>query len=171
MTDPLPTDVRVNDNSPLAPSATDPSCHDVPTGTPPPVTEGVSGVDANLSPSTMTLRDPSAMSPSIQPTPGTVAWATDGTGHANTSGDAAVVPGYDPSVTATTTSTYVDGAMTSCVTPTTVDATSSVGSPIHPTSDSGIVAIIGCSATSKGGPSMPTSAHPTEGIGATVGGA
>ena len=61
--EPLPTDVRVRDDSPLAPSATDPSCHDVPTGMPPPAIEGVSGADTNLSPSTMTLRDPLAVSP------------------------------------------------------------------------------------------------------------
>ena len=70
---PLPTDVRTRDDSPLAPSATDPSHHDVPAETSPLAMEGVSGADANLSPSTMTLEDPSAVSPSIWPTPGAVA--------------------------------------------------------------------------------------------------
>ena len=69
MGEPLPTNVRVKDDSLQAPSAAEPSRHDVPTGTPPPAMEGVNGVDANLSPSTMTLEDPSAVYPSVRPMP------------------------------------------------------------------------------------------------------
>ena len=65
--------------------------------------EGASGVGANLSPSTMTPGDPSAVSPSVRPMPGAVAWATDGMGRANASGDAAVKPSYDTSIRAATT--------------------------------------------------------------------
>ena len=56
MGEPPPTDVRARDDSPLAPSATDPSRHDVPVGTPPLAMEGVSSVDADPSPSTTTLK-------------------------------------------------------------------------------------------------------------------
>ena len=111
--EPLPTDVRARDDSPLAPSTTNPFCHDVPTRTPPSAMEGISGADTNLSPITTTPGDPSAASPFIQPMPGAVAWAADGKSCANASGNAAVAPGYDPSITAATTSTCVSGVMTS----------------------------------------------------------
>ena len=65
----LPTDVRARDGSPLAPIATDPFCRDVPAGTLPSAIEGVSGTDADSSPSTTTSEDPLATSPSIRPTP------------------------------------------------------------------------------------------------------
>ena len=148
----LPTNVRVRDDSPLAQSAAGPSCHDVPTGMPPLVTEGVGGVDMNLPPSTMTPRDPSAMSPSIRPTPSTIAWAANGMGRADALGDVVVAPDYDPCVTATASSTYVDGVMTGCTTSIAVDATSAVGSPIRPVVGSSITNITGYSVTSKGAP-------------------
>ena len=128
----LPTDVRARDDSPLAPSAADPSCRDAPTETPPLAMEGVSGVDANLSPSTTTLGESLAMSPSIRPMPGVVAWAANGTGHAGASGTAVFTPDYDPSITATATSTYVGRVTTGGVAPTMVSATSTVGSPVTP---------------------------------------
>ena len=65
----LPTDVRARDGSPSAPIATDPSRRDVPAETLPPTMEGVSGTDADSSPSTRTSRDPSVVHPSIQPMP------------------------------------------------------------------------------------------------------
>ena len=61
----LPTDVRARDSSPPAPIAANPSHRDVPSGTLPPMTEGVSGMDADSSPSTMTSGDPLAASPSV----------------------------------------------------------------------------------------------------------
>jgi len=109
-------------------------------------------MDANLSPSTMTPRDPSAMSLSAQPEPGAVAWATDGTGRADASGDATVAHGYDQSITAAATSTGIGGVTTGCVAPTMVGATSAVGSPVHPAIGSGITAVIGCSVMSEGDP-------------------
>jgi len=72
---------------------------------------------------------------------GAVAWATDGMGHANASGDAAVAPGYDPSITTDATSTCVGGV-----------AAAMVGSPVHPSIGSGIADIIGSSMTSEGNP-------------------
>ena len=70
---PLPTDVRVRDDSPLALSVVSPSRCDVPGGTPPSMIEGVNQANTNLSPSTTTPRDPTATSSSIWPMPGTVA--------------------------------------------------------------------------------------------------
>ena len=110
-------------------------------------------------------------SPSVRPTLGAIAWATDGICRANASGDAAVVPGYDPSITPAITSTCVDRVTTGYVTPAMVGATSMVDSPVRPVVGSGIVAITGCSATSEGTPSMLASTYPTKGIGATMGGA
>ena len=145
VSDPLPTDVRVRDDSPPAPSAANPSRCDVPIKMPPSVMEGASGAGTNLSPSTTTPGDPSATSPSVRPAPGTVAWAADGTGRANASCNAALTPDYDPYVTATTTSTYVSGVMTGCV-------MSAVDSPVRPAIDSGITAITGCFVTFEGTP-------------------
>jgi len=48
------------------------------------------------------------------------------------------------------TSTCIGGVTAGCIAPATVDATSVVGSPVRVVIDSGIAAIIGCSATSKG---------------------
>ena len=53
---------------------------------------------------------------------------------------------------ATTTSTCVHGVTTGYATPTMVGTTSAVGSPIRPAVSSGIAAITGCSATTKGAP-------------------
>ena len=106
--------------------------------------KGVSGADVDLSPSTVTLGDPSAASPSVRPTPGAVTWATNGMGRASASGAAAVVPGYDPSITTAATFAYIDGVMTGYVMPAMVGATSMVSS--------GIMVITGCSTTSEGTP-------------------
>ena len=76
----------------------------------------------------------------------------DGIGRAGALGAAAVAPGYDPSVMAVATSTYVNRVMTSYATPIMVNAMSVVGSPIRPTIGSGIVVVTGCSATSEGAP-------------------
>ena len=84
--------------------------------------------------------------------PGIVAWATDGTGRAGASGDTAVVPGYDPSIMAVATSTYVGGVTTGCVAPTTISATSAIGNPVCHAISSSIVAINDCSVMSKGDP-------------------
>lgn len=92
------------------------------------------------------------MSPFVWPTPGAVAWAIDGMGHADASGNAAVKPGCDPSVMGAATSTYGGGVMTGCVVPTTVDAMSVVGSPVRPVIGSGITAVPGCSTTAEGTP-------------------
>ena len=114
--------------------------------------EGVRGADMNRSPSTTTPGDSSAMSPSVRPTPGAVAWATDGMGHANTSGNAVVTPSYDPFITVAATSTCISGVMTSCVVPTTVGAMSAVGSLVCPVVGNGIMAISSCSVMSEGDP-------------------
>ena len=114
--------------------------------------EGASDVGMNLSPSTTTPGDPSAASPSVWPAPSAVAWATDGMGHANALGNAAVVPGYDPSIMTAATSTCIGGVTTGCVTPATVGATSAVGSPVLPTIGSVITAVTGCSMMSEGDP-------------------
>ena len=90
------------------------------------------------------------MSPSVWPMLGAVAWATNGMGHANALGDAAVAPGCDPSITADATSTYVGGVTTSYVVPTTVSAMGVVSRPVCPTIGSYIAAITGCSMTSEG---------------------
>ena len=119
---------------------------------PPPATEGVSSADANLSPSTMTPGDPPAVSPSIRPVLGAIAWAIDGMDHAIASGDVAVAHGYDPSVLATATTTYVGGVMTGYIAPTMFGDTSAVSSPVCPTVGSGIMAITSCSTTSEGAP-------------------
>ena len=111
--------------------------------------KGLSDVDADPSPSTMAPRDPSATSPSIQPAPGAVTWATDGMGHADASGTAAVAPGCDPSVTVAATSTCIDGVTIGCVVPTMVGTTSAVGSPICLIVGSSIAIVTGCSMTSK----------------------
>lgn len=149
---PLPIDVRVRDDSSPTPSSTDPSRRGIPTETPPPVIEGASDADTNLSPSTTTLGDPSAMSLSGRHAPGVVAWATDGTSCADTSGNVAVALGCDPSITFATTSTCVHRVMTGCVAPATVGATSAVGSLIRPADGSSIAAVTGCFATFKGAP-------------------
>ena len=52
-----------------------------------------------------------------------------------------------------------------------VGAMSAVSSPVRPIVGSGITAIAGRSATSKGIPRASTSTRPIEGTGATVGGA
>ena len=114
---PLPTDVRVRDDFSPALSAADPSRRNIPVGTPPSATEGVSGADTNHSPSTETPEDPLAASPFVWPTSGIVAWATNGTGHGDAFGDTVVVPGCDPSIMVTATSTYVGGVMTGYVAP------------------------------------------------------
>ena len=62
--EPLPTKIRVRDDSPSASSAANPFGHDASAETPPPALEGVSGAGASLSPSTMTSGDPLTMSPS-----------------------------------------------------------------------------------------------------------
>ena len=143
--EPLPTDVRARDDSSPAPSAADPNRHDVPTGMPPPVMEGVSGADANLSPSTTTPENPSATSPSVQPAPAIIAWATDGTGHAADGtghlGDAIVASSCDPSVMVVATSTYIGWVMTSYIKPITIGAMSVVGSVVRPAIGSGITPI------------------------------
>ena len=100
----------------------------------------------------MTPRDPSLTSATVWPMPGTVAWATNGTGRAGASDATVVVLGYDPSIMAAATSTYVGGVTTDCVVPTTVGATSTVGSPVRPAIDSGITAITGCFVTFEGTP-------------------
>jgi len=105
---------------------------------------------ADLSATTMTPGDPSSMSPSIRPTPGTVAWAVDGAGHTGASGATTVVLDRDPSVTTAATSTYVGRVTTGCVAPTTVGAMSTVGSLVHPVIGSGIAAMASCSTTSEG---------------------
>ena len=102
--------------------------------------ERISGTDVELSPSTTTPKDPSVASPSVWPAPGAIAWVADGTGHTGASGAAVFAPGYDTSI------------MTGCVAPIMVGATSAVGSPVRPAGSSGIMAIIGCSATSEGAP-------------------
>ena len=63
-----------------------------------------------------------------------------------------VAPGYDPPIMAVATSTYVGGVPIGYVTPATVGTTSAVGSTARPVVGNGIVAIVGCSATSKGAP-------------------
>ena len=105
-----------------------------------------------LSPNTMTPEDLSVVSPSVWPMPGTIAWATDGTSHVYASGDAAIALGYGPSVTDATTSTCINGVMTGYAALAMVGATSAVGSPVCPATDSGIMDITSCSATSEGAP-------------------
>ena len=61
----LPTDIRARDDSSPVSSTTDPSRRDVLAEGPSPAMEGVSGVDIDLSATTMTLEDPLAVSPSI----------------------------------------------------------------------------------------------------------
>ena len=84
--------------------------------------------------------------------PDSVTWATIGMGRVGSSGVATIAPGYDPSITADATSTYVGGVLTGCVMPATVDATSVVGSPICPIVGSGIATITSYSTTSEGVP-------------------
>ena len=73
-------------------------------------------------------------------------------GRTNASSNATVMPGYDPSITATATSTYIGTVTPGCIVPATVDATSAVGSPVRPTVSSSITTITGCSVTSEGTP-------------------
>ena len=122
------------------------------TVTSPTATEGVSGAYTDPAPSTTTPGDPSAASPSIQPTPGAITWAVDGTGHSNALGDTAVASGYDPSIMAAATSTCIGGVTTGYAVPTMVGTMSAVGSPIHPAVGSSIMAITSRSATSEGAP-------------------
>lgn len=114
--------------------------------------EGASGAGANLSPSTMTPEDPSVASPSVRPVPGAVAWATDGMGCANASGNTAVTPGCDPSITAAATSTCIGGFMIGYVVPTTVSATSAVDSLVCLAVGNGIAALTGYSTMFEGNP-------------------
>ena len=110
------------------------------------------GVDANLSPSTMTPRDPSDVSLSIRPMASAVTWATNGMGHASALGTTMIVPGYDPPVTTAATSACITEVRISYVTTATVSITSAVGSPVRPIVGSGITAITDCSVTSEGIP-------------------
>ena len=148
----LPTDVRARDGSSPVLISADPSHHDIPAGTLPPATEGVSGTDVDSSPSTMTSEDPSAMSPSIWPMPDAVAWVTGGTGHAGSSGVTTIAPGWDSPITIATTSACVGRVLTGYVEPATVRATSAVGSPVRPIIGSSITSIADCSAASEGIP-------------------
>ena len=148
----LSTDVRARDGSPPASIAADPSRRDVPARTLPPAMEGVSGMDADSSPNTTTSEDPSAMSPSVWPMPDGITWAIDGAGHASSSGTATIAPGRDTPITTAATSAYVSGVLIGYVTPSTVGAASAVGSPVRSIVSSGIAAIAGYSATSKGVP-------------------
>ena len=63
-----------------------------------------------------------------------------------------IAHGCDPPVTVAATSTYVGGAMIGYVAPTTVNATSAVGSPICPIIGSGVTTVAGYSVTSEGAP-------------------
>ena len=81
-----------------------------------------------------------------------IIWATGGAAHAAASGAAIVASSHGLPVTATTKSTYIGGASTGYVTPTTEGATSVEGSSFRPNIGSGIASIAGCSATSEGVP-------------------
>lgn len=133
--------------------------------------EEVSGVDVSLSPSTATSRDPSVVSSSIRPTSDASAWAANGSGQANTSGDAAVALGCDPYITGTATSTYVGRGTTSRAASTMVDAMSTVRSLVCPVVSSATTAVTGYSAIIEGVPCVPTSACATEGTGDATGSA
>lgn len=116
-------------------------------------------------------RDPSAVSPSIRPKPDSIAWATDGVGHTGTSGTTTIVPGCDPPIIATATSTCIGWVMIGYVAPTIVGATSVVGSPVRPIVGSSVATIVRCSVIFEGAPWTPMSAHPTKGKGTTMGSA
>lgn len=82
-----------------------------------------------------------------------------------------IAPSSDPPVIATATSTYASGVTIGYIAPTAVGITSAVCSPVRPVVDSGITTIAGCSVTSEHAPWAPTSAHPAEGTGTTMGSA
>ena len=69
-----PTNVRARDDSPPAPST------NVPLAMMSLAIEGVYSTSVDLSTSTRTSKDPSAMSPSVWPMKDSVAWASDGAG-------------------------------------------------------------------------------------------
>ena len=78
---------------------------------------------------------------------------------------------HGPPITVATTSAYLGGALSGYVTPVGVGAMSTVGSSNRPIIGSGTTSVTGSSVTSEGvfRASMP--ACPTEGMGATTGGA
>ncbi|XP_066373723.1 uncharacterized protein [Miscanthus floridulus] len=131
-----PINIRARDDSPSTPNAAKPSHHDVLARMPSLVMEGVSGTGTDLSPTTTTSGDPSATSPSVQPTSGTVAWAVGGASCATTLGAAMVASGCGLPVTAAATSTCVSEALISCVAPTVDGTTSAEGSSVCPSSTS-----------------------------------
>lgn len=73
-----------------------------------------------LSTTNMMLEDLSVVSPSVQPMSSAIIWAAIGAGGTAALGAAMVASGCGPPITATTTSTYVGGALSAYVAPTTI---------------------------------------------------